>query len=60
MYCAHCRQLGRYPWEHDGECPAGLRQQLKLYEIAFVALLLLLIVETVVAVMMFTALERCV
>ena len=47
MYCAECRESGRFPWRYTAECVTGLRERLRIYETGFAALLCVIIVEGV-------------
>lgn len=46
MLCPECRESGRFPWRHRAGCTEALKQQLRLYEFGFAAMLVVVIVET--------------
>ena len=46
-YCPECRETGRFPWNHSKDCVEGLRALLRLYEIGFGLMLVVVILDTV-------------
>lgn len=58
MYCPECRATGSVPWAHEADCSVGLKQRLRWYEHGFLALLMVLVVETVLLIAAFTQLGR--
>ncbi len=59
MYCAECREAGRFPWDHSPGCVEGPKQQLRLYEIGFGLLLMVIILETVFLAIAFQKTGAC-
>ena len=57
-YCAECKELGTFPWQHSKDCIEGMRHRLRWYEIAFFWILLLLFGETALLVVAFLMLGR--
>jgi hypothetical protein len=59
MYCASCREPGRFPWEHSKGCVDGLKHQLRWYEAGIPIVLLLLVAETALLFWCFMIVARC-
>ncbi len=59
VYCPHCREPGRLPWQHAPGCTEGQRQQLRWYEAALPIVFLLLVVESALLAYAFLKLGRC-
>ena len=59
MYCPVCREPGQFPWQHADGCSARQAHVLRWYETSIPILLLFLLAETVLLVVAFVLVERC-
>lgn len=58
-YCTEGREARLFPWDHGVDCVAGLRSMLRLYEVGFPLVLVVLIIETVLIVVAFVKIGAC-
>lgn len=58
MYCAECREPGRFAWQHADDCREGLKHKLSFYQWLLGWVLLLLLGETALLVVAFVLMGR--